>query len=170
MTESTLTRRHNAAGDTSTLRLWKKATKLPLGSRLFTAAVSLKAPYFRTALPHVVEMEPGRCVVTGPLWWGNKNHIGTFHVIAACNLAEFAMGMVAEATVPATHRWIPVGMTTTYPAKATGGLTVTAELEEIPDFSAITDGTDLPVHVRFVDAAGIEPITAVITIRVSPKK
>lgn len=156
--------------DTPTLRLWKKATALPFGSRLFTAVVSLKAPYFRTALPHVVEMRPGRCVVRGPLWWGNKNHIGTFHVIAACNLAEFAMGMVAEATVPPTHRWIPVGMQTAYPAKATGGLTVTAELAEIPDFSQITTGTDIPIPLTFVDAAGNEPITGTITIRVSPKK
>lgn len=155
---------------TATHRLWTKATALPLGSRLFTAAVCLKAPFFRTSLPHVVEMAPGRCVVTGPLWWGNKNHIGTFHVIAACNLAELAMGMLAEATVPSTHRWIPVGMTTSYPAKAAGGLTVTAELREIPDFTAITTGTDIEVPIRFVDEAGAEPITATITIRVSPKK
>ncbi|MGO0575590.1 hotdog fold domain-containing protein [Ornithinimicrobium panacihumi] len=166
MAQDTITR----TADTATLRLWKKLAAVPFGSRIFTAAVSLKAPYFRTALPHVVEMGPGRAVVTGPLWWGNTNHIGTFHVIAACNLAELAMGMVAEATVPPTHRWIPVGMTTAYPTKATGGLTVTAELEEVPDFTTITSGTDLPVHIRFVDGAGAEPITAVITIRVSPKK
>lgn len=161
--------RSSAPAPTPTHRLWRRATRLPLGSRLFTAAVCLKAPFFRTALPHVVEMGPGRCVVTGPLWWGNTNHIGTFHVIAACNLAELAMGMVAEATVPATHRWIPVGMTTSYPTKATGGLTVTAELPEIPDFSTITVGTDLEMPIRFVDAAGVEPITATITIRVSPR-
>lgn len=160
----------SSAADTSTYRLWKKATRLPLGSRLFTAAVCAKAPFFRTSLPHVVELAPGRCVVTGPLWWGSTNHIGTFHVIAACNLAELAMGMVAEATVPATHRWIPVGMTTSYPTKATGGLTVTAELPQIPDFSTITSGTDIDVPIRFVDRAGAEPITATITIRVSPRK
>lgn len=170
MTENSPARPTSGPAATSTYRLWQKASRLPFGSRLFTAAVSLKAPYFRTALPHVVELEPGRCVVTGPAWWGNRNHIGTFHVIAACNLAEMAMGMLAEATVPATHRWLPVGMTTTYPAKSTGGLTVTAELPELPDFSAITAGTDIPVPIRFVDAAGVEPITGEITIRVSPKK
>ena len=130
----------SAAATTATYKLWQKATRLPFGSRLFTAAVSLKAPYFRTALPHVTEMRPGRCVVRGPGWWGNRNHIGTFHVIAACNLAEFAMGMLAEATVPATHRWIPVGMNVRYPAKSTGGMTVTAEWEQIPDFESITSG------------------------------
>lgn len=157
-------------GPTSTYRLWEKLTRYPMGSRLFTAAVSLKAPFFRTSLPHVVELRPGKCVVTGPDWWGNRNHIGTFHVIAACNLAEMAMGMLAEATVPTSHRWIPVGMVTKYPTKSTGGLTVTAELPELPDFATITSGRDLEVPIRFVDAAGNEPIEASITIRLSPKK
>ena len=64
MTDSDTSPTHNA--DTSTYRLWKTATRLPFGSRLFSAAVSLKAPYFRTAYPHVVELRPGRCVVRGP--------------------------------------------------------------------------------------------------------
>ena len=158
------------AADPATYRLWKAATRLPLGSRLFSAAVSLKAPYFRTALPHVVELRPGRCVVRGPGWWGNRNHIGTFHVIAACNLAEMAMGMLAEASVPPTHRWIPVGMSVRYPARSTGGMTVTAQWDELPDFAAITSGQDVEVPLTFVDDAGVEPVVGTITIRVSPAK
>jgi hypothetical protein len=72
--------------------------------------------------------------VTAPKWWGVHNHIGTFHAIAACNLAEIAMGMLAEATVPASHRWLPKGMTVEYVAKAETGLRAVAELPEIPDF------------------------------------
>ena len=58
VTDSDTSPTHHA--DTSTYRLWKTATRLPFGSRLFSAAVSLKAPYFRTAYPHVVELRPGR--------------------------------------------------------------------------------------------------------------
>lgn len=170
MTNSSPASAVSAAATTATYKLWQQTARLPFGSRLFTAAVSLKAPYFRTALPHVTEMRPGRCVVRGPGWWGNRNHIGTFHVIAACNLAEFAMGMLAEATVPTTHRWIPVGMNVRYPAKSTGGMTVTAEWEQIPDFESITSGRDIEVPLTFVDDAGVEPVTGSITIRVSPKK
>ena len=158
------------AATTPTYRLWKNTTRLPFGSRLFSAAVSLKAPYFGTALPHVVELRPGRCVVRGPGWWGNRNHIGTFHVIAACNLAEMAMGVLAEATVPTTHRWIPVGMNVRYPAKSTGSMTVTAEWEQLPDFAAITTSENIEVPLKFVDDAGVEPVVGAITIRVSPKK
>lgn len=157
---------------TSTLRLWQRARDLPfgIGSRVFSVAASLKAPYFRTALPHIVEMEPGRAVVRGPKWWGVQNHIGTFHVIAALNLAEVAMGMLAEATVPTTHRWIPKGMTADYLTKTSGGLTVTAELDELPDFDAITEGVTIPVPISLVDASGTETIRATIDIWVTRKK
>lgn len=155
---------------TGTYKMWKDVTSKPLGTRLFSAAVSLKAPYFRTVLPHFVEMKPGRCVATAPLWWGVRNHIGTFHAIAACNLAEMAMGMLAEATVPSTHRWIPKGMTTQYKTKTKGGLTATAELPEIPDFSTINSGQDLVVPISLVDESGVESVHAEITIWVSPKK
>jgi hypothetical protein len=35
------------------------------------------------------------------------NHLGAVHAIASCNAAEVAMGMLMEATVPRSHRWIP---------------------------------------------------------------
>ena len=68
-----------------------------------------------------------------------RNHLGTVHAIAQCNLAEFTMGAVAEATVPNTHRWIPRGMTIDYLAKAKGTLeaeailTLPAELQAKQD-------------------------------------
>ncbi|WP_333618255.1 hotdog fold domain-containing protein [Dietzia sp.] len=159
-----------SAKPTPTLALWNKLSAKPLGSRLFSAAVSFKAPYFGTVLPHVVEMRPGKAVVTAPKWWGIQNHIGTFHAIAACNLAEMAMGMLAEATVPTTHRWLPKGMTTEYLKITKGGLTATAELPELPDFDAITEGRDVLVPITFSDAEGKESVRAEITIWVTPKK
>jgi acyl-coenzyme A thioesterase PaaI-like protein len=127
----------------------------------------LRVPYFRTILPTVVDMRPGRCEVHAPKWWGVHNHIGTFHAIAACNLAEVAMGMLAEATVPTSHRWIPKGMTVAYTAKATTSLRAIAELPEIPDFGPAP--FDLPVPVSIRDTNDQEVVTATITIRVSPK-
>ena len=45
--------------------------------------------------------------------------------------------MLAEATVPTTHRWIPQGMVTQYRSKTVGGLTATAELAELPSGSRL---------------------------------
>lgn len=152
----------------STLDLWRKLSAKPGGTRLFSAAIALKAPYFRTVLPHVREIEPGRCVVTAPKWWAVHNHIGTFHAIAGCNLAEIAMGMVAEATVPATHRWLPKKMQVEYLAKATTSLRAVAELPEIPEFGE--EGFELAVPVHLHDTGGTEVIRADITIWITRKK
>ncbi|TVT06935.1 hotdog fold domain-containing protein [Amycolatopsis bartoniae] len=147
--------------------MWSKLAGLPGGKRLFSAAVCLRAPYFGTVLPTVRELRAGRCEVTAPKWWGVHNHIGTFHAIAACNLAEIAMGMLAEATVPATHRWLPKGMTVSYVAKAKTRLRAVAELPELPEFG--DEGFDLPVPVTITDTAGRPVVTATITIWVTRK-
>lgn len=157
---------------TGTLTMWRKMSTIPVvGDRLFSAAVSLKAPYFRTVLPRLREMEPGRAVATAPKWWGVNNHIGTFHAIAACNLAEFAMGMLCEASVPRTHRWVPKGMTTEYLKISKGGLTATATAD-LPDFSRITresGGRNLEVTIDLVDSAGTLVQKAVITCWLTAK-
>ena len=157
------------AGPTSTYKLWQRSRGKPGGARAFSVGVSMKAPYFRTINPVVRELEPGRCVASAPKWWGVHNHIGTFHAIAACNLAEFAMGMVAESTIPSSHRWLPKGMTVSYLAKAETSLTATATLDAPADFGDIGDGAEIVVPVSIVDKGGTEVVHADITIWVTPK-
>lgn len=155
-----------------TFAMWKKLSSKPGGRALFSAAVCAKAPYFATVLPKVVEMRPGYAQVKVPKWIGINNHIGTFHAIAACNAAEMAMGMLAEASIPATHRWLPQGMRTRYIAKTEGGLVATATAD-LPDFSQITPetgGQTVPVTIHFEDAAGKESVQAEIDIWVTAKK
>ncbi|SDX73746.1 protein of unknown function [Amycolatopsis xylanica] len=152
---------------TSTYALWTKLAAKPGGKQLFSAAMCLRVPYFRTIVPSVKEIKPGRCEVTSPKWWGVYNHIGTYHAIAACNLAEIAMGMLAEATLPPTHRWLPKGMTVNYVAKAETSLRAVAELPSIPDFG--DEGFELPVPVTITDTAGKPVVTATITIWVTRK-
>lgn len=164
--------RQAGAAPTPTFGMWKKLSGIPaIGTRLFSAAVSLKAPYFRTALPHLTSMEPGHAVATAPKWWGVQNHIGTFHAIAACNLAEFVMGMLCEASVPSSHRWVPKSMTTNYLKISKGGLTATATAD-LPDFSSITPetgGRNLDVRIELVDAEGTLVQDAVITCWITAK-
>ncbi|MGW6695006.1 hotdog fold domain-containing protein [Rhodococcus sp. NPDC054953] len=153
--------------ESPTYRSWQRLPRNGVGSVLFSLGMCARVPYFATVLPRVTALEPGRCEVRSPKWWGVHNHIGTFHAIAACNLAEAAMGMLAEATVPTTHRWIPKAMHTQYLGKATTGLHAVAQLPALPDFAAITDGTDLVVPVTIRDRAGAEVVHADITIWVT---
>lgn len=152
---------------TKTFDMWNKLADKPGGRRLFSAAMSVRVPYFSTVVPTIHVMEPGKCEVTAPKWFGVHNHIGTFHAIATCNLGEIAMGMLAEATVPDTHRWLPKGMTVSYVAKADSRLRCVAELPEIPKFG--DEGFDLPVPFTVYNKDD-KPVTeGVITIWVTPK-
>ncbi|HEY0641657.1 MAG TPA: hotdog fold domain-containing protein [Pseudonocardiaceae bacterium] len=151
----------------TTYDLWRRLRPLPLGNRLFSVATWVRVPYFRTVLPTVTDLRPGRCEARAPRWWGVHNHLGTFHAIAACNLAEYAMGLLAEATVPPTHRWLPKAMTVEYLAKATTGLTAVAALDPLPEFG--DTGVDLPVPVELRDRHGTVVVRATITIWVTPR-
>jgi acyl-coenzyme A thioesterase PaaI-like protein len=134
----------------------------PGGSRLFSIAAMARVPYFASILPHVRRMEPGLAQVDVPKWFYVHNHLSTVHAIASCNAAEMAMGMLMEATVPTTHRWIPKAMNVQYLAKATTSLRATARIDR-PDFAAITEGAEVVVPVSVTDRAGIEVVHADIT-------
>lgn len=150
------------------LRLWRRMSGSRVGRLAFSAGVWAKAPYFATALPIVQVAEPGRAVVAAPKWFGVHNHLGTFHAIAACNLAEAAMGIVMEVSVPSTHRWIPKAMTVNYLKKATTGLTATA-LPAAVDIATLTEGTEVPVDIEIVDTHGVVVVAATITTWVTPR-
>jgi acyl-coenzyme A thioesterase PaaI-like protein len=152
---------------TTTYRLWKRLAERPGGSRLFTAAAMVRVPYFASIAPHVVAMEPGYAEVKVPKWFFVYNHLHTVHAIASCNAAEFAMGMLMEATVPTSHRWIPKAMAVAYLQKATTSLRAQARLQP-PDFASITEGTDVVVPVSVLDNNDVEVVHADITCWVTP--
>ena len=155
------------AAPTTTYRAWKRLAARPGGSWLFSAAAMVRVPYFASVAPHVVRMEPGFAEVTVPKWFFVYNHLHTVHAIASCNAAEIAMGMLMEATVPTSHRWIPKAMTVAYLQKATTSLRAQARLAP-PDFASITDGIEIVVPVSVVDRSGTEVVHADITTWVTP--
>ncbi|GAB3301202.1 hotdog fold domain-containing protein [Parasphingorhabdus pacifica] len=151
----------------STLNLWRKVSRYPLGTWLFSRAVCFKAPYFGTIRPHITELRPGCCEVRATKRRRVHNHIGTFHAIAACNMAEVAAGLLTDASLPGTHRWIPVGMTVDYTAKATTNLRAVAELTPLPDLEE--QPQDWVVPVRVLDTSDTVVVSARITMRVSAR-
>src|SRR3954471_10454987 len=156
------------AAPTTTYRMWNRLASRPGGTRLFSAAAMVRVPYFASIVPHVVRMEPGLAEVTVSKWFFVYNHLHTVHAIASCNAAEIAMGMLMEATVPTSHRWIPKSMNVQYLQKATTGLRAMARLASVPDFEAITEGAEIVVPVSVVDTSGAEVVHADITCWVTP--
>lgn len=146
-----------------TLRLYRK-----LGPWLFARAICFKAPYFATIRPRFLALEPGRCVATMRHRRRVTNHLGTVHAIALCNLAELTAGLMAEATLPTSMRWIPKGMTVAYLKKAVGVM----RAEAVPEAEARASeaGYDLPVRVDITDPGGEAVMRARIALWVTPRR
>jgi acyl-coenzyme A thioesterase PaaI-like protein len=146
--------------------VYRTLDRVPLGRELASRLVQVAAPYFLTIPASITSLEPGHG--SARMWHAPwiRNHLGGVHAISLCNLAEFAMGAVAEATVPASHRWIPRGMQVEYKAMARGTMYASAPLE-LPE--PLADRQQVPVQVSVTDRAGQEVFTASIDIWVTRK-
>ena len=151
----------------SVLSMYRRMSRWPAGRWLFSRAVCFRAPYFATISPRFTALEPGRCEVEIKDRRRVHNHIGTVHAIALCNLAELAAGVMTEASLPTTMRWIPKGMSVEYLKKARGTMHAVAT----PDVAVLdsTAGYDLPVTVSVRDPQGDEVFRARIAMWLSPK-
>ena len=151
----------------SVLELYRRITRWPAGHWLFARAVCWQAPYFASIAPRIDVLEPGRCEATIRHRRKVGNHLGTVHAIALCNLAELSGGLVTDATIPPSMRWIPRGMQVEYLKKAVGTMHAVAT----PDIPAVAAdaGYDLPVSVVVSDPRGEPVFRARIAMWVSPK-
>lgn len=95
--------------------------------------------------------------------WAVQNHIKTVHAIAVCNLVEMAMGLVAEATIPAHLRWLPMGMDITYKKKATGKLTASSTIDADKFFVLEKYPGQVKVPVDVVNADGVVVTSAEVS-------
>jgi acyl-coenzyme A thioesterase PaaI-like protein len=151
----------------NTLAIWNKLAAKPGGKWLFSRALCLKAPYFSTIKPRFVALRPTFCEVRFAKRRSVLNHLGTVHAIAMCNAAELAGGTMTEVTVPATHRWIPQGMTVEYLKTAKSDLIAVAT----PAGPMTLDqAAPYLVDVVLTDQEETPVFRAQITMWVSPKK
>ena len=149
------------------LSLYRRLASLPGGGWIFSRLICFKAPYFATIAPRFVALEPGRCEVRIRDRRRVHNHIGTVHAIALCNVAELSAGVMTDATIPSSMRWIPKGMTVEYLAKAVGTMHALAKPESAAVDSA--SGYVWPVTVNVRNDAGEEVFRARIDMWVSPR-
>ena len=149
------------------LDTWHRLQRWPVGGWLFSRAVCFKAPYFATIAPRITQLEPGRCEATIRHRRKVTNHLGTVHAIALCNLAELVAGVMTDASLPGSMRWIPRGMTVEYLKKANGPMHAVAT----PEVALVeaAEGYDLPVGVVVRDRDGDTVFRARIAMWVSPK-
>lgn len=149
------------------LELYERASKVPgLGRGAFSLAFALKAPYFLTIAPTLVELRPNHAAVRIRKWWGVHNHLGTVHAIAVANGLEMAMGALAEATIPDHLRWIPKGMQIDYLALSDSTLLCTADT----DPADWEDAGEVLVRVQATRTDGVVVVRGVIRLHVSERR
>jgi acyl-coenzyme A thioesterase PaaI-like protein len=151
----------------NTLKLWQRFASTPGGKWAFSRLLCFKAPYFSSIRPVFEELKPGYCKIRIAKRRAVLNHLGTVHAIAMCNMAELAGGTMTEVSVPATHRWIPKGMTVEYLKKATTDLVAVATPLDGDDWS-VAGEHKTRVEVR--DTSGELVFQAIITMWVSSKQ
>jgi acyl-coenzyme A thioesterase PaaI-like protein len=152
----------------SVLQLYNRITRWPAGHWLFSRAICFKAPYFATIAPRIEVLEASRCVASLRHRRKVTNHLGTVHAIALCNLAELTAGLMTDASLPSSMRWIPKGMTVEYLRKASGTMRATATPAQ-PIVEAAT-GYEVPVDVVVIDPMGEAVFRARITMWLSPRR
>jgi acyl-coenzyme A thioesterase PaaI-like protein len=150
-----------------TLAIWQRFAAKTGGKWAFSRLVCLKAPYFGSVRPRFEELRPGYCRIAIRKRRAVLNHIGTVHAIAMCNMAELAGGTMTEVSIPASHRWIPKGMSVEYLKKAATDLVAVATPEATPDWSG---PDDYKVNVTVSDRSNEPVLRAVITMWVTPRK
>jgi len=147
-----------------TLTLYQRYTKWPFGKQLISVAVGMRAPYFSTIRPLILELAPGLCRVQIKDRRSVRNHIGTIHAGAMCTLSELTGGLAVDASLPQSLRWIPREMTVHYLKKAKGTLTALCSFEP-----GILVPGDVPISLQIMDTSGEIVLEATILFYISAR-
>ena len=140
--------------------------KFPFGQQIFSYAIARNAPYFLTIKPRIEELRHNFIKVSMKKRPAVHNHIKSVHAIAACNLCEFAAGLLMEASIPKHRRWIPAGMNVAYQKIALTDLTATCDLSNVDWENA----KEVQCEVSVLDKNDVEVVKATIFMHVSNKK
>ena len=149
----------------NTLSLYQRYTRWPFGKHLISAAIGMRAPYFSTIRPLILELAPGLCKVQIKDRRSVRNHFGTIHAGAMCTLSELVGGLAVDASLPQNLRWIPREMTVRYLKKAKGTLTALCSFEA----QRLVPG-DVPISLQIADSSGESVLDATIIFYISENK
>jgi acyl-coenzyme A thioesterase PaaI-like protein len=150
---------------TSAVSAFQRLGGSAIGRWLFSRIVCWRAPFFSTIRPTVLRLEPGTAIARMDQRRAVQNHIGTVHAIAVCNLVELVAGLGIDASLPASMRWLPKGMSVSYLRKASGRLTAMASVPQVSP----GDSQDVIVTIDVRNTSDETVVRAEVTMWVTPK-
>ena len=121
-------------------------------------------PYSGSVGPRIRVLEPGHCEVEIPGRRANRNHLGSVHAIALCNLAEITSGLAMMAGMPPTVRGIVVTLSMTYHKKARGTIRAVSHVT-VPN---VSEDQDFDVSAECFDPEGTLVATGRVRWRLGP--
>ncbi len=145
---------------------WDRLHGLPGGTRIFTAAIGLAAPYTSSIGAHVEVLRRGHAEVSLRDRRAVRNHLDCVHAIALCNLAELAGNVAIAYSLPDDARFIVAGLSIDYDKKARGTIRAVVDCP-VPESSA---RAEYEVVVKMFDPKGVEVAKATLRTLVGPKK
>ncbi len=149
----------------TTLNLYNQFARFPLGSVLFSRALTFRAPFFSTIHPNITDLRPGFCRVQIRDRKSIRNHIGSINAGALCTMSELTGGLAVDATILPNLQWIPIEMTVQYTKKARG--TLVGECSVDPK-TLIPGNVEVPFEIK--DQMGDTVLDVKITFNIRERR
>lgn len=146
---------------------WRRLSGFPGGRRLFDILLRWMVPYSASIRPRVLELEPGRAVVTLRDRRRLRNHLHSVHAIALANLAELASGLAMTFAMPADTRGIPTRIRIEYLKKARGS--IAAHGRAAPP-AVVPEEVESKATAVLTDESGDTVATAMATWQLAPRE
>ncbi len=140
-------------------------SRIPGGSWLFSRLISIGVPYSGSVRPQVRELRPGYARVTVTDRRRVRNHLGSGHAIALCNLGELTSGLAMLTGLPSHMRAIVTRIEIDYSKKARGRITAECECGQLPHEAE----QEIQVTAFLRDGSGDEVSRLTAHWRVGPK-
>jgi acyl-coenzyme A thioesterase PaaI-like protein len=143
---------------------WDRCRKVPGGQWLFSRWLGRVVPYTGTIQAQVIALESGHARVRMKDRPGLRNHLGSVHAIALCNLAEFTGNLALGYSLPPNSRFIVSELSMRYLKKARG------TIEARCDCTAPSSNArqNYLIEVQLFDATGLLVAESSLQTLVSP--
>jgi uncharacterized protein (TIGR00369 family) len=145
---------------------WDRLARVPAGKRVFSRLLGLAAPYSGSIGANVEEVRRGHARVSMADRRAVRQHLGSVHAVALCNLAELCGNLAVAYSLPDGMRFIVSGMSIDYTKKARGPITAQADVE-VP---SRLERRQIEVPVVLRDQGGEEVARATLRTLIGPAK